>query len=88
MPWLERLVWPHHSSGSWWCVLGTSACHGDLSICSAVSGMTCTSAHAVVSRDHETPSGLRHPDRTMKHTKVSDFLKPAAGRYPRNAMGI
>lgn len=40
------------------------------------------------SRDHETPSGLRHRARTMKHTKVSDFLKPAAGRYPRNAMGI
>lgn len=88
MPWLESLVRPYHSSGSWWRVLGTSACHGDLSICSAVSGLTHTSAHAVVSRDHETPSALRHPARTMKRTKVSDFLKPAAGRYPRNAMGI
>lgn len=50
--------------------------------------MTCVSACAVVSGNHETPSGLRHPGRIMKHTKVSDFLKPVAGRYPRNAMGI
>lgn len=42
----------------------------------------------MVSRDHETPSGLRHAARTMKHTKVSDFLKPVAGRHPRNAMRI
>lgn len=50
--------------------------------------MTCTSAEAMVSRDHETPSGLRHAARTMKHTKVSDFLKPVAGRHPKNAMRI
>lgn len=73
---------------SWWWALGTSACRRDLLICSAVSGMTSTSAEAMVSRDHETPSELRHTARTMKHTKVSDFLKPVAGRHPRNAMRI
>lgn len=88
MLWLGRLIWLHRSSGSCWWVLGTSACHRDLWICSALSGMVCTSAHAVVSRDHETPSGLRHHTRTMKHAEVSVFLKPAAGRYPRNALGI
>lgn len=86
--WLEIFVCSLHLSGSWWWALGTSACHRDLLICSAVSGMTCPSAEAMVSRDHETPSGLRHAARTMKHTKVSDFLKPVAGRHPRNAVRI
>lgn len=88
MLWLERLVQLWKRCGSCWWALGTTACHPAVSICSAAAGMTCVSACAVVSRNHETPSGLRHPSRTMKYTKVSDFLKPVAGRYPRNAMGI
>lgn len=88
MLWLERLVQLWKRSHSCWWVLGTRACHPDISICSAAAGMTCVSARTVVSGNHETPSGLRHPARTMKHTKVSDFLKPVAGRHPRNAMGI
>ena len=88
MPWMERLIWSTAALVPGGEFLGTNVCYRDLSLCSAVSGLTCTIAHAVVSRDHETPSGVRHPARTMKYTKVSGFLKPAAGRYPRNAMGI
>lgn len=66
--------------GAWYCQ--------DVSVRSDVSGMSCARARSVVSRSHATPAGWRHPARTMKHMKVSDFLRPVAGRYPRNAMEI